>query len=537
MNEKIMQVFYGTDCLPYKDQARSVHYPIVGNSFLGASNTTKIRFYIDQIGDISDTWVANTKLPNGKMGNQLLTTKSYETINNVVEHYVELSLSSFYTQTKGDIYISLNGFYGEVTITEEDETPTISGIPTIQATGAVKIAINYATPLLGSDEVETITLAQVLDYIGTKLDKNDPRYIKVIDSTANLNTSTYEDFVQSGDVVFAKSQGAFYLIGGEYPTLTTTDVSPYFASFAALVGSIGQLTIGSSLTVDFDKIKNTSNVTLQSVLTSIQNAITAIQANYVTTNTQQTISGEKTFTSSVHLGSYIDWQGGAYLIERLFGLEICGGSGDSQSLHLENNSTGGAYVWLDDDDNITINGANGVDIVSQSGITFTSPDTRFSFGGTYYATFDIILSQNEVIAYQSYVQSQIASALSRTYTPQGSKTVAQLNALSPTSAYNGYVYNVTDSGTLSQGSVSVNAGDNVAIIWDSENNTWYWDKMAGFVDLSNYVTTSELASTLAGYVPTSRTIAGLALTSNISASDLTNALVFATNSEIDALFE
>lgn len=525
MNEKIMQVFYGTDCLPYKDQARSVHYPIVGNSFLGASNTTKIRFYIDQIGDISDTWVANTKLPNGKMGNQLLTTKSYETINNVVEHYVELSLSSFYTQAKGDIYISLNGFYGEVTITEEEGTPTISGVPTIQATGAVKIAINYATPLLGSDEVDTITLAQVLDYIGTKLDKNDPRYIKVIDSTANLNTSTYEDFVQSGDIVFAKSQGSFYLIGGEYPTLTTTDVSPYFASFTAIVGLIGELTVGGLLKVDFDKIKNTSNVTLQSVLTSLDNAITAIQANYVTTNTQQTISGSKTFANTTYFGSYIEWQDGAYLFEQNFGLEIVGGGSDSKSLHLENNSTsGGAYVYLDDDNIVTISGENGVDLVSQTEVSITSPDIRFHFGGTYSVYFATSLSQNETIAYQSYVQSQIASALGSTYRPQGTKTVAELNALTPTSAYNGYVYNVSDSGTLTQGSVSVNAGDNVAIIWDNENNTWSWDKLAGFIDLSGYVTTSALTSTLAGYVKTTRTIAGIALSSDISASDLTTAL-------------
>ena len=38
MESRIMQVFYGNDCLPYKDSARQVHYPIVGSSFIGTNN-------------------------------------------------------------------------------------------------------------------------------------------------------------------------------------------------------------------------------------------------------------------------------------------------------------------------------------------------------------------------------------------------------------------------------------------------------------------------------------------------------------------
>lgn len=165
VNYKIMNVFYGEDLLPYKDSERSVHYPIVGNSFLGASNTTEIRFYIDRIGEINDVWVANSKLPNGKLGNEILKSGYDEELE---ENYVYLKLSTFYTQAKGDLYISLNAFIGGVVVEENDDVYSMTGTPTIQATGSVKIAINYATPLANGDELSQITLQQILAAIRTQ---------------------------------------------------------------------------------------------------------------------------------------------------------------------------------------------------------------------------------------------------------------------------------------------------------------------------------------------------------------------------------
>ena len=57
MNEKILNVFYGADNLPYKDKERTVHFPIVGNGFQGANNTTQIKFYFSSLGDSNVTWV------------------------------------------------------------------------------------------------------------------------------------------------------------------------------------------------------------------------------------------------------------------------------------------------------------------------------------------------------------------------------------------------------------------------------------------------------------------------------------------------
>lgn len=55
------------------------------------------------------------------------------------------------------------------------------------------------------------------------------------------------------------------------------------------------------------------------------------------------------------------------------------------------------------------------------------------------------------------------------YTPKGESTVAALNALN--TQVNGDQYIVTDSGTLTDGSLAVTAGDVVA--WDSTNSVWY----------------------------------------------------------------
>lgn len=169
MESKIMQVFYGNDCLPYKDKARSVHYPIIGQAFEGASATTEIRFYVEDIGGVDTTkWIANTKLPSGKKGYKLLDS-AYDSV--VQESYVVLQLDQFYTQEKGDVYISLNGYDGGITL-EQDENDNyiLEGTPIIQATGSIKITMQYAVQINQSDIQEYIALDDILAYITSKAD-------------------------------------------------------------------------------------------------------------------------------------------------------------------------------------------------------------------------------------------------------------------------------------------------------------------------------------------------------------------------------
>ena len=169
MEIKILQVFYGKDGLPYKDKDRQVHFPIAGTGFLGASNTTQIKFYYDELDNLDETtWVAVSKLPNGKLGSRVLESYLDSDLN---EHYALLELDNYYTQYKGDVFISLQGYQGGVQIDFDEETQlyTINGTPTIAATGSVKFTINYANQFVGSGQADNVTLQRILADLGTKL--------------------------------------------------------------------------------------------------------------------------------------------------------------------------------------------------------------------------------------------------------------------------------------------------------------------------------------------------------------------------------
>ena len=109
------------------------------------------------------------------------------------------------------------------------------------------------------------------------------------------------------------------------------------------------------------------------------------------------------------------------------------------------------------------------------------------------------------------VKSAIDTVLSSVYIPMGSSAFADIPT--PTSQYIGNVFNITDAFVTTSDFVegagkSYPAGTNIVCIQDGPN-TYKWDALAGMVDLS-------------GYVPTSRTVNGQALSSNISltASDV-----------------
>lgn len=202
MESKIMQVFYGNDCLPYKDVARSVHYPVVGNAFQGANNTTEIRFYYARIGGNSVTWVAVSKLPNGQIGSKVLQTY-YD--SSVGEYYAKLQLDSFYTQYRGDVYISLQGYEGGVVVEYDDDNDlyTISGTPSIRATGSIDLSINYAGTFVGSGEEENVTLQEIFAYLSTKLNNIDGF---VVIANTSVDTSGYDD----GQIFYSIGATNFY---------------------------------------------------------------------------------------------------------------------------------------------------------------------------------------------------------------------------------------------------------------------------------------------------------------------------------------
>ena len=207
---RIMQIFYGEDFLPYKDKERVVHYPIVGNSFNGMSNVDQIRFYVKDIGGtLTLSWVAITKLPNGRIIYELLNTIGYDSECN--EYYVSLSISNLYTQLKGDVYISLNGYRGEVEIETDQETglQTISATldsQTVMATGTIKLAINYAPQRPQGYSFDIDQYQNILNALGNKA--NTINTIQVVENINSLNASDYE----IGQLFYNLSDNHYYIV-------------------------------------------------------------------------------------------------------------------------------------------------------------------------------------------------------------------------------------------------------------------------------------------------------------------------------------
>ena len=202
MNSKVLKVFYGADNLPYKDKERVTHFPVVGGTFLGASNTTEIWFYFEKIGEPNNTWVAIAKLPNGKRGAVKLETFNDTELN---EPYAKLQLNTWFTQMRGDVYISLNGYDGGITLSLDQDTGLyeVTGTPVIQATGSVKLTIQYATQLIGGDEVDEVTLANIYAKFGEKLDTN--KGIVVI-ANPEVDITQYDN----GQYFYSKSNNSIY---------------------------------------------------------------------------------------------------------------------------------------------------------------------------------------------------------------------------------------------------------------------------------------------------------------------------------------
>ena len=206
---KIMRVYYDNAGHPYKDYALSTLYPIVGNEFTGANNTTDIHFYCDNMGEA--TWVANCVLPNGEKLNRLLVSG----VDGDGHTYQTLPLDSELTSIKGHLKIGLNGYAGNISIDEEElennDLVVISGTPTIIATGIIDIAMNYSPIVIPVSQLTPTEYQELLALIGNKLDVI--KGILVAENIGLLTASSYND----GQIFYNKANGLFYrVVSGEF---------------------------------------------------------------------------------------------------------------------------------------------------------------------------------------------------------------------------------------------------------------------------------------------------------------------------------
>ena len=103
----------------------------------------------------------------------------------------------------------------------------------------------------------------------------------------------------------------------------------------------------------------------------------------------------------------------------------------------------------------------------------------------------------------SSVNTLIASAVAGVYKPRGSSTFASLPAIA--SATVGDVYNITDAFQTTADFVegagkSYGAGTNVVCVDSDGAGTKKWDVLAGFVNLSEYVRTTDLVAITSGEI-------------------------------------
>lgn len=100
----------------------------------------------------------------------------------------------------------------------------------------------------------------------------------------------------------------------------------------------------------------------------------------------------------------------------------------------------------------------------------------------------------------SKIDSKIATAISSTYKPAGSTMFSFLPSVG--AAQEGKVYNIIDEFTTTEDFIEgagnqYPAGTNIVCIDSDDAGTYKWDVLAGFVDLSEYETTSDVTTKLA----------------------------------------
>lgn len=268
MQSRFMNVYYGVDRLPYKDENREVHYPNAsGNIITGENNTTKIYFYVGLIGGSQRQWIANIKKPDGTLSYQLCSNG--QSVGS--DYRVELDIASLYADQVGDVYIGLQGYSGETVIVEDEGTYEISGNPIVLATGTIKIKVNYAPSVLPKGETLSPTAEQlILSAFSGKLDITSG--ILIVD-TLPLDTTDYQD----KQVLFDKETSKFYeLVDGEWNEIGIAgegSVSSVNGKVGTVVLTAQDIALENEEATIEDKFGEVDNTTedLQDQISNLQN--------------------------------------------------------------------------------------------------------------------------------------------------------------------------------------------------------------------------------------------------------------------------
>lgn len=262
MENKVMRIYYGSDCLPYKDEERTVHYPIVGkvgggSVITGENNTTTIQFYVGLVGSNSKTYVATIKKPSGTILYRVLSAG----VSTDDDYYVSLDIAEIYANEVGNLVIGLNGYDGSTNITTDDDDLVINGNTTCIALGTINILCNYAPQVLtNAYGLDPSDLQLLLTAINQKADK---LYTIVVVNQLN-NTLEFDN----NQIVFSIADKKFYkyLDSETYPNnfVVATDYYSQSEIDTFLSGKQDTLISGTNIkTINNQSILGGGNINIQ----------------------------------------------------------------------------------------------------------------------------------------------------------------------------------------------------------------------------------------------------------------------------------
>ena len=225
MENRVLEVFYCADGKPYKDQERSVLFPVVGNEYQGANDFTHIRFYYQRLCGEDNTLVAVFKNAKGQLGCKPLSTSTDSTRG---EKYALLPISDFLTQYKGDIYIALQCYRGDADAITWDSDNNMwvlnTQVPTIRSTANIKMSVNYAPLIVGGGEEDLLTLQILLSFIAEKSNIDD--VVIVVGDISQEDLSGYD----VGQLFYDNDTHTYY---------EKTATSPYYTKALSGMGVLG----------------------------------------------------------------------------------------------------------------------------------------------------------------------------------------------------------------------------------------------------------------------------------------------------------
>ena len=491
MNKQITSVFYDANLLPFKDSERSVHYPLVSGTFAGSHNTKEVRFYVRDIGGTNGiSWVVVSKLPNGKIGYEVCS--NVQTDSELGEQYLSFDLSAYYTQVKGDLYLALRGYQGQIEFTDLDEDGNklagnvyrIVGDPLIEVTGTIKLSINYSPMVNTGTQVLPTEIDQLIAALSNYLLIENGIILTNDKSELSLNDLAVGKVVFEYKETSGYYQGRFYGVGEEQGTkyweklrfsqLDTQDINIYGST--KVWGEL-RITNNSRIIYGDNQLKfivngHTFALSTSGVVTIDDERLVSedygdsryIRKNYSVTRAN-TLADLHTLMGNSNVG--VVYFEGQYL----FGKIRTTGS-NVYGFEFEDIGTKSRYIGNN------VSGSTGIGDV-------------FSTIGSYYKPY----------ATEEYVDSAITDFLQNEYSKVNTTTYPTLDDFLASTGEEGYIYLYPiDTSDESKGYYQY--------IW--ENNAW--------------VSLGTTQIDLSGYVEKTTTIAGIDLQDNIGASELANAI-------------